>query len=344
MTGGYHKYLTIIEEGLLNKQLDPKEYPPPYILGFDIGGTKTAFILGTFNADIVARDEISTPANAAFEPAMQIICTAVDRFLQQLALAGFQAPRAISISVGGPLNITEGILYSPPHLAAWGQAPLKQYIQERFGLPVFVEHDGNAGALAEYYFGAGRGTRNLIFLTMGTGLGAGLILNGAIYHGTTDAAGEVGHIRLSDEGPTEYGKVGSWEAFACGAGISKLAHLRNPQEFPPTTQTADIVNRALAGDPPAAAIIHEVGTWMGKGLAILVDVLNPEVIIIGTLGVLLGDLVLAPAREVIEKEALPMSYRACRIVPAQLGSTLMDIGCLMAAMDAYRKQMLTLGD
>jgi len=119
---------------------------------------------------------------------------------------------------------------------------------------------------------------------MGTGLGAGLILNGAIYHGTSDSAGEVGHIRLSEEGPTEYGKVGSWEAFACGAGISKLAHLRNPQQFPDTTPTAEIVHRALAGDPPALAIIHEVGLWMGKGLAVLVDLLNPEMIIVGTLG------------------------------------------------------------
>lgn len=326
----------------MNKILNPKDFPPPYILGLDIGGTKTALVLGTFNAEVVARDEISTPATLAFEPAMQIICPAIDEFLQQLSIAGFQTPQAISISIGGPLNIEEGILYSPPHLAAWGHAPLKQYLHERFNLPVFLEHDGNAGALAEYYFGAGRGTRNLVFLTMGTGLGAGLILNGAIYHGATDFAGEVGHIRLSDEGPTEYGKVGSWEAFACGAGIQKLANLRNPQEFPLTITTSEIIQRTLSGDTAALELIHEVGTWMGKGLAILVDLLNPEMIIIGTLGILLGDLVLAPAREVLEKEALPISNQACKILPAQLGKSLMDIGCLMAAFDAYRNHKLTL--
>ena len=135
---------------------------------------------------------------------------------------------------------------------------------------------------------------------MGTGLGAGLILNGAIYHGVTNSAGEVGHIRLSDEGPTEFGKVGSWEAFACGAGIQKLAHLRNPQEFLPTTTSYQIIQRALAGDPAALEIIHEVGEWMGKGMAILVDLLNPELIIIGTLGILLGDLIFEPAREVLK--------------------------------------------
>ena len=319
-----------------------KMYAPPYILGLDIGGTKTALVLGTLNAEVVERNVISTPAKMDFDPAMSVICTAIDEFLQRLSISDYQVPLAISISVGGPLNIEQGILHSPPHLAAWGRAPLKQYLHERYNLPVFLEHDGNAGALAEFYFGAGRGSRNLVFLTMGTGLGAGFILNGAIYHGTTDSAGEVGHIRLSEEGPSEYGKIGSWEAFACGAGISKLAHLRNPQEFPASTPTSEIINRALAGDPPAVALIQEVGYWMGKGLAILVDLLNPEVIIIGTLGVLLGELVLAPARAILKKEALSISNQACKILPAQLGSSLMDVGCLMAAFDAYRNQKLFL--
>ena len=328
----------------MNNPLVSKYFPPPYILGLDIGGTKTALVFGTLNAEVIVREEISTPAKLDFGAAMQIIGAAIDDFFQNLSISGYQKPLAISISIGGPLNIDKGILYSPPHLAAWGEAPLKQHLCERFNLPVFVEHDGSAGALAEYYFGAGRGTRNMIFLTMGTGLGAGLILNGAIYHGATDSAGEVGHIRLSEEGPTEYGKVGSWEAFACGAGISKLAFLRNPLEFPSATTTSDIVRRALAGDPAALAIIHEVGMWMGKGMAVLVDMLNPEVIIIGTLGILLGDLVLAPARDVLEKETLPISNRACRILPAQLGVSLMDVGCLMAAFDAYRNHKLVLGE
>lgn len=325
-------------------QFNPDHFPPPFILGLDIGGTKTALVLGTLNADVVARGEISTPTNVNFESAMQIICAAIDYFLEQVCISGNKTIQAISISIGGPLNIEEGILYSPPHLAAWGQAPLKQYLLQRYNLPIFLEHDGNAGALAEYYFGAGRGTRNLIFLTMGTGLGAGLILNGAIYRGTTDSAGEVGHIRLSEEGPTEYGKVGSWEAFACGAGIQKLARLRNPQEFPTEITSSDIIQRTLAGDSAALELIHEVGMWMGKGLAILVDLLNPEVIIIGTLGILLGDLVLEPAREVLKMEALPISNRACKILPAQLGSSLMDVGCLMAAFNTHRSHILTLGE
>jgi len=238
--------------------------------------------------------------------------------------------------VGGPLDIEKGILYAPPHLAAWGEAHLKEHLAEAFGLPVFIEHDGNAGALAEFYFGAGRGAKNVIFLTMGTGLGAGIILNGAIYHGATDAAGEVGHMRMADDGPEAYGKVGSWEAFASGSGIASLARLRNPAAFAAGVTTSEVVSRALADEPEALAIITEAGEWLGKGLALLVDILNPEVIIIGTLGVVLGDRVLEPARRLMRQEALPISARACRVVPAQLGSKLMDIGCLMAACDAYR--------
>ena len=133
----------------MNNPLNNKIYFPPYILGLDVGGTKTALVLGTINADVVARDEIPTPANLNFESAMEIICTATDQFLQQISNMGYQKPQAISISIGGPLNIEEGILHSPPHLAAWGNAPLKQYLSERYHLPVLLEHDGNAGALAE---------------------------------------------------------------------------------------------------------------------------------------------------------------------------------------------------
>jgi len=315
---------------------------PPTILGIDIGGTKTALVLGTFQAEVLFREEFKTPAALPFGEAMPILAAAVRGLLAKCAALGLQSPGVISAAVGGPLDIEKGILYAPPHLAAWGEAPLKQRLVEEFGLPVYVEHDGNAGALAEFYFGAGRGARNVIFLTMGTGLGAGIILNGAIYHGTTDSAGEVGHIRVSESGPEEYGKVGSWEAFASGAGIVKLARLRNPAAFPEGTLTSEIIRRALAGEKETLAIVTETGEWLGKGLGILVDVLNPEVIIIGTLGVVLGDLVLEPARRVLAQEALPISARACRVVPAQLGHALMDVGCLMAAYDAYQRGKLVL--
>ena len=226
------------------------------------------------------------------------------------------------------------MVYAPPHLAAWGEAPLKSALEDAFHLPVYVEHDGNAGALAEFTFGAGVGTRNLVFLTVGTGLGAGLILNGQIYHGATDMAGEVGHMRVAEDGPLEYGKAGSWEGFSSGAGLAQLACLRQPERWPPDVSTRQVVGQALSGEAHALALVEEAGFWLGRGMAVLVDVLNPDMIVVGTLGVVLGDLLLEPARAVVQAEALPRAAAACRIVPAALGSRLGDVAALMAAIAA----------
>ena len=204
---------------------------PALLLGFDIGGTKTALILGDTQGQILRRVEIPTPASEPFSSALPKICAAAQDLLVECRAEGLGSPRAVSVSVGGPLDIERGILFAPPHLAAWGEAPLKQYLEQEFDLPVYVEHDGNAGALAEFIFGAGRGSRNMIFLTVGTGLGAGLILNGQIFHGSTDMAGEVGHMRVAEDGPLEYGKAGSWEGYCSGSGLVKLAHLRQPGQL-----------------------------------------------------------------------------------------------------------------
>lgn len=306
---------------------------PTNLLGFDIGGTKTAVVLGTPEGEILARVETPTPAMETFEEAFTRIVRTAD---QLLASKGIQ-PQAISVAVGGPLDIERGIIYSPPHLPTWVNAPLKDRLTDHYHLPVFVEHDGNAGALAEWYFGAGRGTQNMIYLTAGTGLGAGIILNGRIYRGSSDTAGEIGHISLSEDGPMEYGKAGSWEGYCSGSGLVKLAHLRQPQRWPEGTTTHDIVTLALSSDPDAVQLITEMGTWLGKGLAILVDILNPQVIVVGTLGVVLGELLLAPTREVLKKEALPIAGNACRVVPAELGDRLSSLSALMAAIDVYKR-------
>jgi len=304
----------------------------PILLGFDIGGTKTAAVLGTPQGKIIARDENPTPAES-FEAAF----TRMVEMADQLLASENVHPQAISAAVGGPLDIERGIIYSPPHLPTWVNAPLKDRLSAHYHLPVFIEHDGNAGALAEWYFGAGRGTQNMIYLTAGTGLGAGIILNGRIYRGSTDTAGEIGHIRIAEDGPLEYGKAGSWEGYCSGAGLVKLARLRQPGHWPEGTTTRDIVSQALAGGAQAVSLVTEMGAWLGKGLAVLVDILNPQVIVVGTLGVALGELLLAPAREALLQEALPIPARACRVVPAELGDRLSSLGALMAAIDAYNR-------
>jgi len=309
---------------------------PETILGFDIGGTKIAVVLGTLSGEILAAHEFATPAVEPFEASFELMKSTAESLLDSSSQKGIPYPSIVSAAIGGPLDIENGIIYSPPHLPTWTGIHIKERLNKQFKLPVFVEHDGNACALAEFFFGAGRGARNVIYLTLGTGLGAGIILNGKIYRGSTDLAGEVGHIRMAEDGPVEHGKAGSWEGFCSASGMVKLAHLRFPGRWEENVKPRQIMEQALAGQSQACQLVEEMGIWLGRGLAMLIDILNPEIIIAGTLGVVLGDLLLEPARQVVKKEALPQTAQACKIIPAQLGSTLGKISALAAAIDANR--------
>jgi glucokinase len=306
-----------------------------HILGLDIGGTKTAVVLGDMTGRILDRGEFATRPDRGFSATFDELIGTIGQVRARADHAG-HAPSAISVSIGGPLEIDRGIIHSPPNLPGWDDIPLKELLGEETGLPVYVEHDGNAGALAEWYFGAARGARNVIFLTMGTGFGGGLILNGELYRGTSDLAGEVGHIRIAPAGPVAFGKAGSWEGLCGGNGIARQAAERLPTRRRAGEVTArDLVELARTGDADALAIWNEVGRNLGRGLAILLDVLNPEVIVIGSLAVRLGDLVLGPAYEELEREALPGAVATCRIVPAALGEHLGDVAALCAAIRAF---------
>ncbi|MDX1548502.1 MAG: ROK family protein, partial [Rhodothermales bacterium] len=186
----------------------------PTVLGLDVGGTKTAVVEGTRQGVILQRRALPTEAGRPFDEMFPRLAGLMDAVRHAAEAAGRQVG-AVSVSVGGPLRIGAGELLDPPHLPGWHGVPLKARLEARFpDLPVYVEHDGNAGALAEFHYGAGRDRpdlRHLVFLTFGTGLGAGLIVNGQVVHGATDTAGEVGHWRLAEGGPVGFGKAGSWE-------------------------------------------------------------------------------------------------------------------------------------
>ncbi len=305
------------------------------ITGLDVGGTKTAVVEGSGKAEIMQREEIATEAHRPFDEIFPRIVEMTARTID-IARRADREVIAISVSVGGPLKIAEGILIDPPHLPGWRGVRLKDRLMEAFpSLPVFIEHDGNAGALAEFHFGAGNGReglRHLVFLTFGTGLGAGLIVNGQVLHGATDTAGEVGHLRLAWDGPVGFGKVGSWEGFASGQGLVELAHRMFPQRWRLSTSIREIVEAILADDPQALMVAAEAGKWMGRGMALLIDTLNPQMIVLGSLAVALGERVLKSARQALSEEALPQAVAACEIVPAKLGKRIGDVAALMAAL------------
>jgi glucokinase len=305
-----------------------------HILGLDIGGTKTAVLVGDHAGNVMSRSEFATRPDMGFPATFARLVETIQRVRSEAEGAG-HAPSIVSVSIGGPLDIERGVILSPPNLPGWDEIPLKDLLVERTGLPVYVEHDGNAGALAEWYFGAAKGARNIIFLTMGTGCGGGLILNGELYRGTNDLAGEVGHVRVASTGPVAFGKAGSLEGLCGGNGIARLAAEKYPTRWGEGTINArDLAELARSNDADALAIWEEVGRHLGRGLAILLDILNPEVIVIGSIAVRLGELVLSPAREELKREALPGAVSVCRIVPAALGERLGDVASLCAAINA----------
>lgn len=305
------------------------------IIGLDIGGTKTACVEGAFDATILERIEIATNAQSPFHVTIPEITARVQSLIVNAKGEGRRIA-AISVSIGGPLKISEGILIDPPHLPGWHRVPLKQHLEQSFpGIPIRIEHDGNAGALAEFHFGVGKARPNLqqlIFLTFGTGIGAGFIVNGRILRGATDTAGEIGHWRLAEDGPLAFGKRGCWESFASGAGLIHLAAHMHPARWSANTPIRDLVEAILDDDPQALEVAAQAGHWMGRGLSLLIDALNPQVIVFGSLGVVLGERIFAPARKVIEKEALPQAAAACELIPSVLGNRIGDIASLMAAL------------
>ena len=211
----------------------------------------------------------------------------------------------------------------------------------------FLQNDANACALAEWRFGAGRGTSDMVFLTFGTGLGAGIIANGRLLGGRSGMGGECGHIRLAPSGPVGYGKAGSFEGFCSGGGIAQLGRFRaeaalkagRPLPWCPTeadlpsVSAKTIGDAADRGDSDALAVYEESGRRLGEGLSILIDILNPECIVIGSIFARSEHLLRPSMERVIAAEALPQSASVCRVVPAQLGEAIGDIASLAIAAE-----------
>ena len=304
-------------------------------LGFDIGGTKCAVVLGNREGRVLRKEVFLTEGPAA---TLEKLFQAAEQFPEHACAAG--------ISCGGPLDETSGVILSPPNLPGWDQVEIVRMIQERFKIPAWLCNDANACALAEWQFGAGRGTRSMVFLTFGTGMGAGLILNGRLYSGVCGNAGEIGHLRMERTGPVGYGKAGSFEGFASGGGIAQLARIAALEQLQQGKSTAychsiaeldgitakSTAQAAEAGDPTALAVYRACGEKLGAGLAVLIDLLNPERIVIGSI-FQRSEALLRPAmEEVLRREALPSSLAAVQIVPAALGNEIGDIAALSIAV------------
>ncbi|NLI01021.1 MAG: ROK family protein [Chthonomonadales bacterium] len=306
-------------------------------LGVDIGGTKCAVTLGTPDGAIL--DRLAMPTQAETGPAA--IMERLISLAHELTASSGHPIAGIGISCGGPLDTRTGMVYSPPNLPGWEGIPVRSMFEDAFaGLPVVIENDANATAVAEWKWGAGRGARNMVYLTQGTGIGGGLILDGRLYRGTNDLAGEVGHQTILPEGPLcGCGKRGCLEALASGPAIARLAreslHYRRGQRLvelaggrPADITARHVVEAAREGDSFSRAILEEAGTYMGIGLANIIQILNPERIVLGTIAVHAGDLILNAIRRTVAERAWERAYSVCEIVPAALGDRAQDLAAI----------------
>ncbi len=311
--------------------------------GVDVGGTKTALVLSSSPPAVLERIEFATLPAEGPERALHLIMTGIHELLAKRGLTE-DGLRGIGVSCGGPLDRVAGVVQSPPNLPTWVDVPVTSILEQEFHIGCQLENDANAGAVAEHRYGAGQGCQDMVFLTMGTGLGAGIITDGRLYHGVSDLAGEIGHVRLTPRGPIGYNKAGSVEGWASGGGMAQVAarsveaamkrekktllepYLRDNQAI----TARDVALAAQEGDALAKQILRSTGRRLGQALAILIDILNPERIVIGGLAMRLGETLLAPARAVVKREALAADI--CQIVPASLDERIGDVAALCVAV------------
>ena len=310
-----------------------------HVIGIDIGGTKIATVVADKNGNILNKIRRPTLTNKGIGYAFRLI---IESTYETVVCAnlGIQEIDAIGVSCGGPLDTKTGIVYSPPNLPGWDEFPLKAKLQSEFKLPVKIENDANAGALAEYRFGEGKGYKSVLYMTMSTGIGGGIVIDGKIYHGANDSAGEVGHQILIPDGPQcGCGRRGCLEAICSGPAIARRARIEI-KNVPNTSilelvdgrvdrvKSEHVLTAAFQGDALALRLVDETAYYMGWGIANVVNILNPDIVLLGTIAIAAGDLLLEPIRKTVSSLAMTRPAEIVKIMPAQLGESIGDFAAI----------------
>ena len=315
-----------------------------HVIGIDIGGTKLATVVADKDGNILQKVRKLTESEKGPRHAVELILSMVGEVLD---LAGLRREdiSGIGVSCGGPLDTKTGIIYSPPNLPGWDALPLKEMIESEFHIPTVIENDANASALAEARFGGGRGYDYVLYMTMSTGIGGGIIANGEIYHGANDSAGEVGHQILLPDGPLcGCGQYGCLEALCSGPAIARRAQeaivdqphtgvlaLANGEVD--SVRSEHVLQAARDGDALAIDLVEETAYYMGWGIANLVNILNPQIVLLGTIAVAAGDLLMDPIRRTVTEMAMQRPLETVKIMPAELGDSIGDLAAISLVID-----------
>ncbi len=317
------------------------------VLAIDLGGTKIFAAITSNKGLVIAKERYLTLADEGPQVVIKRIFSAIDHLLSQRNINSSQLD-GISIAAAGAIDFEKGLITSSPHLPDWHDVPLRDIVREKYRVNTFLINDASAAVLGEHHFGAGQGVNNLILLTVGTGIGGGIIINEELYSGASGSAGEIGHTTIDVNGPRcSCGNTGCLEALVSGTAVAKEAIKRIRQgEGSALTEivggkiediTAEKVGVAAQdGDSLASEVILKAATYLGVGLANLVNIFNPEMIIISGGMAKMGDLLLDPARQIVRERAFQLSAQAVQIVSAQLGD---DAGVLGAAVFAFQQEV-----
>jgi glucokinase-like ROK family protein len=311
------------------------------VLGVDIGATHASVVLANYSARVISEKEIILDISSGPETCL----SQVDRLVHDLLVGeGLQLADVNSIGVGvpGPLIIEKGVVSCPPIMPGWDNYPIREHLKSLWGIPISLNNDAELGALGEWAFGAGRGEKHLAYIKIGTGIGAGLMLDGQIYRGATGSAGEIGHITIEEEGPLcTCGNRGCLESLAGGRAISAAARdfikqgkrtILSEMKKNGIISTVDVIVAAQRGDLVAQEIVSRAGHYLGTAVASLVNLFNPNVIIIGGSVAQIGDLLVEPIRETVNQRSLGVVSKNVRITSALLGSRSCSIGAVVQAL------------
>lgn len=304
-------------------------------IGIDVGGTNIKIALVNEQGSIIYSNSIPTRAEMGYEYTINSMKEAIRDLLKETKSEASDI-EGMGFGFPGQIDCQRGVVRLAPNIPGWVDVPIAEIMEKEFGITTRVDNDVRCAALGELNFGAGVGCENLICITVGTGIGSGLIINGKLVRGASNAAGEIGHIKLDITGGPlcGCGDRGCLEAFASGPSIvamaeeyikggksTKYRELANPDITPYVVSEA-----AKQGDPVAKRIFTIMGEYIGVGLASVVNLLNPEKIIIGGGVAAAGDILMNPIKETLVKRAMPISGAAVEVVPAQLGNTAGVIG------------------
>jgi glucokinase len=308
------------------------------VIAVDIGGTKIVAALVSRQGHVVDVKKTDTLAWEGFQPVANRLFSSIDTILRSNGLSPGDLS-GISVAVASPIDMANGLVTTPPNLPGWRMVPLRDMIREKYGISSYLINDAKAAAVAEFLLGSGKGIDNMLAVTLGTGIGCGIIIGGRLYLGESGAAGEVGHMTIDSNGPKcACGSTGCWEVFASGAAMEREAARRLGAGMPSSLHGSsptgrEIVAAARSGDDLALGVLSWSSNHIGAGLANLINIFNPRMIVLGGGLSAVGDLLLLPAISAAKRRAFPLPAEAVSIVPSALGN---DAGMLGAAAFAFR--------